>query len=318
MKNFLLFLLPLVFLMADEVILSPIEDVYISTFGGGEGLNTFMKFDISTIPAGYTIDSVFLSVFVYQVNANWDGDADFWNVNDQTWTEATSANTLWVRPTSDLTSQASGFGTVNGWTKSVDLKQIFLTDYNVSNTFCSIKMKDPDDPTFMVPPGSMPFDRDETLGMGNRVFGQHIYFYPHEYVNSPPWLTVYYTTGGKVEEEKTRNMNNKNLKIGIYPNPFRNHCVIKYQIPNPKHPKNSNIQIPNDSEIRNSQSEISLKIYDATGRQVKQFNDLTNCSFNQIVWSGSDDSGRKLSSGIYFVCFEEGDFRLIEKAVLLR
>jgi flagellar hook assembly protein FlgD len=37
-----------------------------------------------------------------------------------------------------------------------------------------------------------------------------------------------------------------------------------------------------------------------------------------IFWDGKDDSGRRLPSGVYFVRLEAGDFKQVEKAVLLR
>jgi len=37
-----------------------------------------------------------------------------------------------------------------------------------------------------------------------------------------------------------------------------------------------------------------------------------------VVWFGEDDSGRRLPSGVYFVRLEAGDFKQVEKAVLLR
>jgi flagellar hook assembly protein FlgD len=37
-----------------------------------------------------------------------------------------------------------------------------------------------------------------------------------------------------------------------------------------------------------------------------------------ISWDGTDDSGRKLPSGVYFVRLESDDFKKTEKAILLR
>ncbi|MEO0184774.1 MAG: T9SS type A sorting domain-containing protein [candidate division WOR-3 bacterium] len=72
--------------------------------------------------------------------------------------------------------------------------------------------------------------------------------------------------------------------------------------------------------IRNPQSEISLNIYDVSGRVVKSFNP-ESCILNHasgIIWSGDDNTGRKLHSGVYFVRFEIDDFEKVEKVVLLR
>ncbi|MGB9721224.1 MAG: YCF48-related protein [bacterium] len=121
------------------------------------------------------------------------------------------------------------------------------------------------------------------------------------------------TNGGQVWIEETQNTKTEihNPQLSVYPNPFQNHCVIKFQMPSTKS------QIPNKSVIRNSQSEISLMVYDVTGRLVKSFIHLSanhpprNLAdggiqpFNQVIWDGSDDSGRSLPSGVYFIVPED-------------
>jgi len=65
--------------------------------------------------------------------------------------------------------------------------------------------------------------------------------------------------------------------------------------------------------------DISLKIYDVTGRMVRDFSRLTvNGERSTIVWDGTDDYGRKLSSGVYFVQLEAEGFKKTEKVILLR
>ncbi|MGB3479605.1 MAG: C25 family cysteine peptidase [bacterium] len=86
-----------------------------------------------------------------------------------------------------------------------------------------------------------------------------------------------------------------------YPNPFNKVIQIRYQI----------------ADVANTEN-ISLRIYDATGRLTKQFNDLTIGSFNQVIWDAKDDLGRKVPAGIYFVQFQVGDYKKTEKAILLK
>ncbi len=95
------------------------------------------------------------------------------------------------------------------------------------------------------------------------------------------------------------------LGFSVFPNPFYKNLVIKYQIPSTKFQTNSN-------------SQAALKIYDAAGRLVKRFNHLTIQPFNQVVWNGSDDAGRALPAGVYFVQLERGDLKRTKKVVLLR
>ncbi|MGB3342140.1 MAG: M28 family peptidase [bacterium] len=57
----------------------------------------------------------------------------------------------------------------------------------------------------------------------------------------------------------------------------------------------------------------SLAIFDASGRQVKTYNNI-----NEITWYGNDDSGRQLPAGVYFVRAFNKDSKMIKKVVLIR
>jgi len=112
----------------------------------------------------------------------------------------------------------------------------------------------------------------------------------------------------------------KNIKFTITPNPFRNHLVIKFQSalggPNPKN------FTPLDSKHltgqANPKSEISIKIYDVSGRLVRQWDYETIRQSDQITWYGDDDAGLRLPAGVYFVHFKAGVYTKVEKAVFLR
>ncbi len=101
------------------------------------------------------------------------------------------------------------------------------------------------------------------------------------------------------------------LALSVTPNPFTRNLTVKFQIPNAKY------QI-------NAQSQISLQIFDASGRIVKSFNHSTIQPVNQIVWDGSDDMSRALPSGVYLVRLAVGPvgeadrLEKTEKVVLLR
>ncbi len=260
-------------LSGDQAIIAPDRDVYIVTFGGGEGLNTFIKYDISPVPSGMVIDSVFLRAYVWEVNGTWDGDVMFCNVGDQAWTEADSSRYIIDLPLSDSVLQTSGFGTSTGYTQSVDIIDVFLTDYNASNTFCSIKMKDPDDGTFNPMPGSYPINSADTLGVGNTVFGFHIYFYPSEYANAPPWLVVNYHEVGVDEDQDCKAEIPQTLKIS--PNPFSTTTHISLTLPG----------------IGYNAKGIELRIYDLSGRLAKSISLTTD-----HLSVGSD-----LTPNIYFL-----------------
>jgi len=89
-------------------------------------------------------------------------------------------------------------------------------------------------------------------------------------------------------------------KLELYPNPFSDKINIRYS-------------------IAQSAKGTELKIYDATGRLVKDFSrftpDASRSTF--LSWDGKDDSGHKVSSGIYFVTLETEDFRDTKKVIVV-
>ncbi len=89
-------------------------------------------------------------------------------------------------------------------------------------------------------------------------------------------------------------------QLTVYPNPFKDRVDIRYRIP--------------DTGLRI----INLKIYDVSGMLVKSFNHLTIQPFNQIVWDGTDDSGHRLPSGVYFCRLEAGETVPMRKIIKLR
>ena len=90
------------------------------------------------------------------------------------------------------------------------------------------------------------------------------------------------------------------LTLKVYPNPFSKLINISF------------------GKVYGAKS-IDLKIYDATGRLVKDFSrftpDASRSTF--LSWDGNDDSGHKVSSGIYFVTLETEDFRKTKKVILI-
>jgi len=101
----------------------------------------------------------------------------------------------------------------------------------------------------------------------------------------------------------------KTMLGAIYPNPFRRVTVIRYSI--------GDIQM---QDARSKKQDISLKIYDASGRLVKDFNlqsEICNMQ-SSVIWDGTDQNDRKVPAGVYFVSFKAGEYKKVEKAVLLR
>ena len=119
-----------------------------------------------------------------------------------------------------------------------------------------------------------------------------------------------------IDEAETENLH-KLVEINVYPNPFRQMTEIRYQVPD--------IQM---QDVRNNLStslgtgmqDISLKIYDVSGRIVKVFN-LTSgflLPASTVSWDGTDNDGKKVPSGVYFCKLTTGDYSTMKKLLLVR
>lgn len=93
-------------------------------------------------------------------------------------------------------------------------------------------------------------------------------------------------------------LESKNWLI-VTPNPFSKKTEIRMQIPD-------------------SGPGISLKIYDSTGRLVRQWNNTTIRRAEKISWDGTDNDGSRLPAGVYFIHLQIADERLITKVILLK
>ncbi|MEO0096340.1 MAG: T9SS type A sorting domain-containing protein, partial [candidate division WOR-3 bacterium] len=64
--------------------------------------------------------------------------------------------------------------------------------------------------------------------------------------------------------------------------------------------------------------DMSVKIYDISGRVVKLFNHLTVQPINYVFWDATDNAGRRVASGTYFVVIKDGEEVLAKQAVYVR
>ena len=114
-----------------------------------------------------------------------------------------------------------------------------------------------------------------------------------KYTTYPPdWV-------GIEEEGGFANLPLKTLLGVISPNPFRRMTVIRFS-------------------IGQGAESIALKIYDVSGRLVRQWDYSTIRQSDHIVWDGTDQNDRQVPAGVYFVDFRAGDYKKTEKAILLR
>ncbi len=91
------------------------------------------------------------------------------------------------------------------------------------------------------------------------------------------------------------------IHLTAMPNPFTNMTTVSFG-------------------VEHSAERIGLSIYDATGRLVKSFYQISSIENQKssVVWDGTDQANRELAGGVYFVKLEAGDFSATEKILLVR
>jgi hypothetical protein len=83
------------------------------------------------------------------------------------------------------------------------------------------------------------------------------------------------------------------------PNPFTKRIDIHYTLP--------------------TSSEVEIAIHDVSGRRIKTLmSGICTPGYYQNQWSGSDELGRVVSAGVYFVSFESEGYQKVNKVILLR
>ena len=84
-----------------------------------------------------------------------------------------------------------------------------------------------------------------------------------------------------------------------FPNPFNPTTTIEFTIP--------------------SSGTASLVIYDASGRKVRELvSGQVSAGIRNVLWNGRDDSGRAVSSGVYFARLLSGKFTAVRKMLLIK
>lgn len=84
-----------------------------------------------------------------------------------------------------------------------------------------------------------------------------------------------------------------------YPNPFNPETVISFYL--------------------KTQSEVTLEIFNVRSQKIKTifYNNL-NPGKHELTWYGKDDSGKEVSSGIYFYKMKTNDYQKCNKMILLK
>ena len=122
---------------------------------------------------------------------------------------------------------------------------------------------------------------------------------------NPPQSRIYLGCASlsEIEEKQIPHFALQIPHLAVYPNPFNRKTEIRFTIHDPGY------------RIH----DINLKIYDVSGRIVKSFN-LESCIMyheSVISWDGTDDSGRRLPPGVYFIYLKIGSLSAIGKIIKL-
>jgi hypothetical protein len=116
------------------------------------------------------------------------------------------------------------------------------------------------------------------------------------------WGKFYYAAGA--EENAGVEIRDTGLSLTVHPNPCHGKAVIRYGVRN----------------MGYENQFATLKIYDASGRIVRLF-DLTSQIRHrrwQVIWDGTDQSNRRLPSGVYFMQLKSGNAMITEKLLFIK
>ena len=86
---------------------------------------------------------------------------------------------------------------------------------------------------------------------------------------------------------------------GVWPNPFNPQTTVAFDLAR--------------------EGRARLLVYDLQGRLVSRLVDASlPAGHHSVVWQGRDESGRSVSSGIYFACLEVDGVKQLSKLTLVK
>jgi len=139
------------------------------------------------------------------------------------------------------------------------------------------------------------------VGVGNEPWGVGVNPQTNRiYVSCPYDGTVWVLEDLTVGVEDSSH-NPRVLSFTAYPNPFSNRTEF-------------NFYLADD----NRKGDVNFSIYDVGGRLVKSFSLVNKHSSSiTISWDGRDNSGKKLSSGVYFGVLKAGDNKFSKRKMIM-
>jgi hypothetical protein len=94
------------------------------------------------------------------------------------------------------------------------------------------------------------------------------------------------------------------------PNPLRHSTSIGYTLP---------YRFANNGWLDPAPSEISIRLFDAAGRQVRELaHKRQKPGSYRLVWDGKTQTGRPAASGEYFCVLKIGDLQTVRKLIVMR
>jgi hypothetical protein len=92
---------------------------------------------------------------------------------------------------------------------------------------------------------------------------------------------------------------NTSVSLSNYPNPFNPETKISFS-------------------LTQTSSFVTLEIYNLKGEKVRTFNCHPELVEGSVIWNGTDESGKPVSSGIYFYKLKSGDIEITKKMLLMK
>ena len=91
----------------------------------------------------------------------------------------------------------------------------------------------------------------------------------------------------------------KELRLSVYPNPFNPSTNIQYYLP--------------------EMTDVRIVVYDIRGKRIWNHEEFSKPSNSySIEWSGLDENGQPMASGVYLINVETTNYHEVQKAVLVR
>ncbi|NOX90465.1 MAG: T9SS type A sorting domain-containing protein [Calditrichaeota bacterium] len=121
-----------------------------------------------------------------------------------------------------------------------------------------------------------------------------------------PNFEKYYMYRGVILSEETAVDDQRPVKVAEnfdlfqnYPNPFNPSTTISYNLP--------------------KRTDVTIEVFDLLGQKVKTLISATQSKgIHSVVWNGTDESGKKVGSGLYFYKMTTQNFSRIHKMILMK